>query len=109
MKPTLYLCGKVTGQWYWFAYSKFKLHQWFFELMGYKVLNPCEFVPRTSTYKEAMFICKYTLASNKIEAIFAIYDWRWSKGSKEEIKLAASLKIPILNYGLAYDFWEDNL
>jgi hypothetical protein len=108
MKPVIYICGKVTGQPYWFAWLKFKVHQWFFELMGYKVLNPCEFVPSDSTYLDAMIKCKYVLNTAKIDAIFAIFDWRWSNGSKEEIKLAARLKIPILNYGCAYDFWEDN-
>lgn len=109
---TVYIAGKVSKPsyfrfktlWKYYVITKFKIVEIYLIFLGYEVINPVSAIGWNVTWDEAMNIClnRLILAA---DYCYFMYDWRWSKGAREELKHAAKLKKLVLNGGMANRFY----
>ncbi|WP_372775622.1 DUF4406 domain-containing protein [Mangrovibacterium sp.] len=97
----IYIAGKYTGLPHDEAYTKFALTKMQLMIAGFdeqNIVNPMQLgiAPETD-WHEAMHICMSKLRECK--AIYIQSDWRDSFGARKEIKLAATLQLPM--------YWEE--
>jgi len=96
----IYLSGKITGLEIKAVTEKFKWHQTFLELKGFKVINPIQIskdLPKESTWKAYMVNDISHLID--CDAIFLLKDWGQSKGSRIEYAIAKEMGMKIFFEG----------
>lgn len=87
----LYIAGPISGQ---LDYkSKFKAAESKLKEMGHIVVNPSFLPDGLREYNDYIHICKAMI--DKVDAIYMLDDWIYSKGAKIEKAYAESLKKPI--------------
>ena len=98
---TIYIAGKVTGEAVAQCTLKFGTAQKQLEDLGYKAVNPLAVVNDWhTTWENAMRKCIKALM--ECDAIYALPCSEQSHGASIELKLAASLNIPV--YGSLKSF-----
>lgn len=90
-KPIVYIAGKVTGLPFEDVFKKFDTAQKKIEQLGYCVINPVAIVHQDADWQEAMKICISFLPHANF--IYALPDYRDSKGASLEVELAVRLGI----------------
>ena len=94
-KPVIYVAGKITGLPYNEVQIKFKTAQNMLEREGFKVLNPCEFMPIDENWHTAMR--KASSLLNMADHIYLLPDWRESEGARFEFAQAVKFGISCIN------------
>jgi hypothetical protein len=89
----IYLSGKITGLEIKAVTEKFKCHQTFLELKGFKVVNPFELNKKMKgsmpTWKDYMINDIFYLLD--CDAIYLLKDWGQSLGSRIEYAIAKEM------------------
>jgi hypothetical protein len=89
------LIGAYTKIGHAIAEPIFKRIQTALELRGYEVHNPCEIVPEGTVWNKAMDITLENIP--KMEAVYVINNWVFSRGSQLEIVKAVECCLTIFN------------
>jgi hypothetical protein len=85
-KPIIYVAGKVTGLPADEVAAKFKVAQTELEALGWKVLNPVEFITPDEEWEIAMRMASSML--NMADSIYLLPCWEDSEGAKWEFNQA---------------------
>jgi len=93
-KPRVFISGKVTDLPRKEVVKKFKTAQLTLEKAGAEVVNPVNLIDKNTSWQDAMRICIIHLCT--CDAIYMLEDWKESKGSIIENKVAKLMGIDIL-------------
>jgi len=91
MKKKIYICGKVTGDPYYF--TNFMCEERRLFSLGYEPINPVACIPANEPWQKAMRTAIRMMLL--CDGVSMLPNWRSSKGSKFEVFIAKELGIEV--------------
>lgn len=89
MRQKIYIAGKITGEDWKEAKAKFSNVQRILEEYGYDVENPCDHQIENGTWE--MYMRQGLKAMLECGGVFALDNWKESRGASIEVQLALDL------------------
>ena len=94
MRQNIYIAGKITGEDWKKTKAKFSYVQRILEEYGYNVENPCDHQIENGTWEGYMKQGLHAMLD--CQGVFALDNWKQSRGARIEVQLALDLGMFVL-------------